>query len=75
MEQCVGTNCPGGCCPEVDWYCCPDATYCAATAADCPFLAKGRFHLICLGNSLDFKVKEVFWVYRRELYINVINLT
>merc|ERR1712048_230758 len=44
MEQCVGTNCPGGCCPEVDWYCCPDATYCAATDADCPFLAKEKFY-------------------------------
>merc|ERR1712126_785450 len=22
------------------WYCCPDGMYCAATAADCPFVAK-----------------------------------
>merc|ERR1711887_209589 len=35
-----GTMCPAGCCPEVDWYCCPDNMYCAATAADCPFVAK-----------------------------------
>ena len=34
------TNCPGGCCPMPDWYCCPDASYCAATAADCPFEAR-----------------------------------
>merc|ERR1712055_1183632 len=34
------TSCPAGCCPEPNWYCCPDATYCAATAADCPFEAK-----------------------------------
>merc|ERR1712227_576203 len=35
-----GTECPGGCCPHVGWYCCPDGMYCAATAADCPFVAK-----------------------------------
>jgi hypothetical protein len=33
---CEGTECPGGCCPERKWYCCPDNIYCAATAADCP---------------------------------------
>merc|ERR1711892_1199942 len=46
-KQCDGTMCPAGCCPEqnwyccpdVDWYCCPDNMYCAATAADCPFVA------------------------------------
>merc|ERR1712136_633694 len=32
--------CQGGCCPYVGWYCCPDGMYCAATAADCPFVAK-----------------------------------
>ena len=31
--------CPAGCCPEQNWYCCPDNIYCAATAADCPFVA------------------------------------
>ena len=34
------TSCPGGCCPYENWFCCPDAYYCAATAADCPFVAK-----------------------------------
>merc|ERR1719154_806884 len=34
-----GTMCPGGCCPEMNWYCCPDGMYCAATAGDCPFVA------------------------------------
>merc|ERR1712198_358257 len=38
-KQCDGTECPGGCCPYQDWYCCPDGMYCAATAADCPFVA------------------------------------
>jgi len=33
------TSCPGGCCPEANWYCCPD-DWCAATAADCPFVAQ-----------------------------------
>merc|ERR1711970_1319660 len=37
--QCEGTECPAGCCPEVNWYCCPDNMYCAATADDCPFVA------------------------------------
>merc|ERR1719369_1103388 len=32
------TECPAGCCPEANWYCCPDGMYCAATAADCPFV-------------------------------------
>merc|ERR1719216_410612 len=34
------TECPAGCCPEANWFCCPDNMYCAATAADCPFVAK-----------------------------------
>merc|ERR1712106_100369 len=40
-EQCGSdeTSCPAGCCPEANWYCCPDNMYCAATAADCPFVA------------------------------------
>merc|ERR1719187_2500642 len=37
-KQCDGTMCPGGCCPEENWYCCPD-DWCAATAADCPFVS------------------------------------
>merc|ERR1711936_1464278 len=34
------TDCPGGCCPWANWFCCPDAYYCAATADDCPFVEK-----------------------------------
>merc|ERR1712165_447898 len=34
------TECPAGCCPEANWFCCPDNMYCVATAADCPFVAK-----------------------------------
>merc|ERR1711990_964195 len=36
------TPCPGGCCP--------DASYCAATAADCPFEAK-RTQIVKLAKS------------------------
>merc|ERR1712027_156112 len=41
-KQCDGTECPGGCCPYVGWYCCPDGMYCAATAADCPLLPRSN---------------------------------
>ena len=38
-KQCDGDGpaCPGGCCPILNGYCCPDGLYCAATADDCPF--------------------------------------
>merc|ERR1719285_652616 len=38
-KQCDGTECPAGCCPEKDWFCCDDNMHCAATEADCPFVA------------------------------------
>merc|ERR1712045_877299 len=38
-KDCDGTVCPGGCCPEQNWYCCPDGMYCAANAGNCPFVA------------------------------------
>lgn len=31
-----GVECPFGCCPEPDWFCCPDGFYCAPTEEDCP---------------------------------------
>lgn len=31
-----GTECPAGCCPEDNWFCCSDNLYCAATEAECP---------------------------------------
>jgi hypothetical protein len=34
-----GTLCPGGCCPEHNWFCCAYNMYCAATEADCPIIA------------------------------------
>merc|ERR1711973_770909 len=40
QDDCEGTMCPGGCCPEVNWQCCPDNLYCAATLDDCPTLHK-----------------------------------
>merc|ERR1719481_2271945 len=35
--QCDGTECPAGCCPEANWYCCPDymGPGCAASPAGC----------------------------------------
>ena len=48
------TSCPAGCCHEANWFCCPDDFYCAATAADCPFV-KGfeanRVQLVKLAES------------------------
>ena len=40
VRQCEGTVCPGGCCPEVGWFCCPDGTYCASNADNCPYINK-----------------------------------
>ena len=34
-EQCLGTDCPQGCCQEVGWFCCSNSLYCAATKAEC----------------------------------------
>jgi hypothetical protein len=39
-EQCdpeTETECPNGCCPELNWFCCWDSLYCHPTAADCPW--------------------------------------
>merc|ERR1712228_335541 len=33
------TECPAGCCPEANWFCCPDNMNCAATEDYCPFVA------------------------------------
>jgi hypothetical protein len=34
--KCSGKPCEGGCCPELDYLCCKDGHYCAATTVDCP---------------------------------------
>ena len=34
-EECNGTLCPNGCCPEKCWKCCPD-DWCAPSLFDCP---------------------------------------
>ncbi|XP_040575418.1 progranulin [Lepeophtheirus salmonis] len=31
-----GTDCPSGCCPIADAFCCPDNIYCATSASKCP---------------------------------------
>merc|ERR1719216_783285 len=49
------TECPAGCCPEANWFCCPDNRYCAATADDCPsiklpnLLPKKKMGPVCEG--------------------------
>ena len=35
-EDCPGTACSPGCCPEPGWVCCPDDLYCASAAHFCP---------------------------------------
>ena len=46
------TDCPNGCCPEANWYCCPDDFWpgCAPTAAECPFADK-RVSLVKLAKT------------------------
>merc|ERR1719223_2058190 len=34
-QDCDGTLCPGGCCPNAGWFCCPDGEYCAASQEYC----------------------------------------
>ena len=34
-QKCLGTECPGGCCPNQDWYCCPDNIHCASSQEYC----------------------------------------
>jgi len=34
-QDCEGTVCPGGCCPNVGWFCCPGDEYCAASEEYC----------------------------------------
>merc|ERR1711874_355304 len=47
------TECPAGCCPEANWYCCADNQHCAATAANCPFknILKGDAYCGSLGDA------------------------
>jgi len=51
---CDGTECPTGCCVgELDWFCCADGQYCAATEDDCPAM-----NLIKMA-SMKTKAKKV----------------
>ena len=36
-QDCEGTQCPGGCCPQANYFCCPDDTFCAPSADFCPW--------------------------------------
>ncbi len=39
-EDCPGTACSRGCCPEPSWVCCPDNLYCASATHFCPKKSK-----------------------------------
>merc|ERR1711973_836074 len=34
-QDCPGIECPGGCCPNAGWFCCPGDEYCAASEEYC----------------------------------------
>ena len=34
-QKCLGTECPGGCCPNVGWFCCHDNIHCASSEEYC----------------------------------------
>ena len=34
-QKCAGTLCPGGCCPNQNWFCCPDNIHCASSEDYC----------------------------------------
>ena len=64
------TSCPAGCCPEANWFCCPDNMYCAATAADCPFVAKKAQLMKMAKNKQEWcwappvrKMSIAFWLF------------
>jgi hypothetical protein len=39
-EDCPGSACSRGCCPEPGWVCCPDNLYCASAVQFCPKKSK-----------------------------------
>ena len=53
-EQCLGTDCPQGCCQEVGWFCCSNSLYCAATEAECDNVELEEMFSIeeCLGSCV-----------------------
>merc|ERR1712217_549696 len=34
-QDCPGTQCPAGCCPNAGWFCCADNEHCAASEEYC----------------------------------------
>ena len=40
------TECPFGCCPEANWYCCPGGVFCAVDAEDCPSFEAEKTRLL-----------------------------
>ena len=35
-QDCEGTECSGGCCPQANYFCCTDGQFCAPSADFCP---------------------------------------
>jgi len=54
-QDCPGTQCPGGCCPNVGWFCCPGDEYCAASEEYCK---KTNFAKILISMAAPVKVNK-----------------
>merc|ERR1712088_1263657 len=52
-QDCEGTVCPGGCCPNAGWFCCPGDEYCAASEEYCK---KADFGKILLSMAAPKKI-------------------
>ena len=57
-QKCVGTQCPGGCCPNQNWYCCPDNIHCASTVEYCGSKNVTSFDLH--NNLQDIRCPHIF---------------
>merc|ERR1712021_309459 len=55
QEDCPGTECPGGCCPNVGWYCCPGDEYCAASEEYCK---KTNFAKVLIAMAAPVKIQK-----------------
>merc|ERR1712053_11355 len=52
------TECPAGCCPEANWYCCSDNQYCAATPDDCPNGPRRLMTLVALDENRVARLQD-----------------
>ena len=54
-QDCPGTECPGGCCPNAGWFCCPGDEYCAASEEYCK---KTNFAKVLIAMAAPVKVQK-----------------